>query len=332
VVKIIFKNVNQGDSIIIEWSHDNESKYGIIDCSKYNSKINPVLEHVISEEIKKIDFLLLTHPHEDHFSGFYELISHCRKNNVEIKRFLYTSRVSPDYLKLGTKNSQEGKRIIKLFKLIIEMQNNDELLIASVEDNGLTRNLDGEFSLEFLAPSNKEFDAFINSGGYGFNQDKEKDFDGNWLSTIINIFSDKCVVLLTSDTNLEVYSKLNKTIKKRHGEIKLILGQVPHHGSKENFHNQFWTSVKKTPNTYAVISVGKNDYKHPTPKVVTFFEKHENYNLLRTDSHSIGLNPKASQNSLALGVASTKVEHITYSEVSAGDKSFIIENSKCTPV
>ena len=59
MTKITFKNVGQGDSIIIEWSNDkNEKKIGIIDCKKNDSN-NPILKHIQDFNIEEIDFIYL---------------------------------------------------------------------------------------------------------------------------------------------------------------------------------------------------------------------------------------------------------------------------------
>ncbi len=76
MVEIVFKNVGQGDSIILEWesSEEGTKKIAIIDCN-LNKNENPVLQHLIELNLHEIEFVILSHPHEDHFSGFHELLS-----------------------------------------------------------------------------------------------------------------------------------------------------------------------------------------------------------------------------------------------------------------
>ena len=83
MLKLTFKNVEQGDSIILEWEDDGISRIGLIDC-KNAFRTNPTINFIKALNLTKIDFILLTHPHQDHFSGFSELLDYCIQNNIEI--------------------------------------------------------------------------------------------------------------------------------------------------------------------------------------------------------------------------------------------------------
>lgn len=101
MVKVTFKNVGQGDSILLEWNQDDEDKIAIIDCNRYLNN-NPVLDYIKLKEYREINFMILSHPHLDHFSGFVELLNYCKNNNIKIRRFLHTAQTTPDYLKAAT--------------------------------------------------------------------------------------------------------------------------------------------------------------------------------------------------------------------------------------
>jgi competence protein ComEC len=73
VVSVTFKNVGQGDSIIIDWGSKKDRKYAIVDCNLFEGR-NPILEHIKDNNVHSIEFAILTHPHSDHFSGFLELL------------------------------------------------------------------------------------------------------------------------------------------------------------------------------------------------------------------------------------------------------------------
>lgn len=63
-----------GESIIF---YVPEVGWGIIDCCKYKIKekwCNPPLDFLKENQIKKLAFVILTHPHEDHFSGLAEVM------------------------------------------------------------------------------------------------------------------------------------------------------------------------------------------------------------------------------------------------------------------
>ena len=63
---------------------------------------------------------------------------------------------------------------------------------------------------------------------------------------------------------------------------KLILGQCPHHGAGESYKNAFWKLIRRDKNTPIVISVGHNNYGHPSEKVLLDLIKN-NYNIYSTN-------------------------------------------------
>ena len=78
---ITFKNVGHGDSIIIEWDviekdKKKVTKLFIIDCKKVERK-NPVISYLKKCVNPQIEYLIISHPHNDHYSGMLELMQYC---------------------------------------------------------------------------------------------------------------------------------------------------------------------------------------------------------------------------------------------------------------
>jgi beta-lactamase superfamily II metal-dependent hydrolase len=88
-MKVTFKNVGQGDSVIIEWEENQTNKIILIDCNKINGT-NPVLNYLKKTKITSIHCLVLSHPHIDHFRGMLELLIYCEQEDVLIERFAHT--------------------------------------------------------------------------------------------------------------------------------------------------------------------------------------------------------------------------------------------------
>lgn len=330
MVNIRFKNVGQGDSIIIEWKQATTYKIGIIDCNQITSNHNPILEHIIKHEIKEIEFLFLSHPHKDHYSGFLDLIEHCRSNKIIIKRFIHTANVSIEYLMAASRSTTEQKELSKLYKVLMKMRDNCELIMNTIDDNPDTvLTLSDGFKLEFLAPSSLELDKYIRGVNFPFDEENStSNPNGNWLCSIIKIYNDNTSVLLTSDVESQVLKRLNK----RDGRLrkhKSILVQVPHHGSKKNLDKSFWTGLSKYSKTYSVISVGKNGYRHPSSEVVDFFNKHPDYILERTD-YSSQTSQLAKSNSEMLDIFSLKIPPTgTDKQILSRDIAFQITDKNC---
>jgi len=63
-LKIHYINVGQGDSILVQQGSSNM----LIDTGT-NASTSALMSYLKNQNIKKIDYLVLTHPHEDHIGG-----------------------------------------------------------------------------------------------------------------------------------------------------------------------------------------------------------------------------------------------------------------------
>lgn len=283
MVTINFKNVGQGDSIILEWKEDKISRIAIIDCNLYEGR-NPCLDYVIGKKYKSIEFLLLSHPHEDHYSGFKSLIEGCLNDEIEVKKFLHTSLTVPDFLRSASRNIQADTDLFELFSYLKKLRDNSIIEVFAINkqpDSYFKIPLGNEFSILIESPSAIEQDNFIKGSKFPFDEEVSSgNPSGNWLSTVLiieNNFSGN-YALLTSDALAKSMSR----IKKIKPDNKLILSQYPHHGSKANQEKSFWQTRKRAEITPIVISVGKNSYKHPSEEVIRFFEDLNNYEVYTT--------------------------------------------------
>lgn len=320
MVELTFKDVGQGDSIILEWEKDGVRKTGIIDCNVYKTT-NPVLNHVIDKKVTEIEFMILSHPHMDHFSGFFDLLNYCVENKIKIRRFLHTAQTTPDYLKAATRSIEESNKLYNLFSLLNDMVNRGLVSVHSIDDNpDLIIPLGEEFKMEVLAPSSREINNYINGVKYPFDEESTGHPNANWLSTLFKIYNEETNVLLTSDVEAGVLSRIGKKNGGRLAKGKVILAQAPHHGSKGNLNKVFWQLRKRYEITPVVISVGKNKYKHPSEDVIQFFEKLPNYKVERTDFSTLKTSSiKSKDISSLLDIFSTEV--FKKSNLS-GDKNF----------
>jgi competence protein ComEC len=67
VVSVAFIDVGQGDSSLVNI----DDKHVLIDCGDRNDLAFNFLQH---QGINKIDFLIITHPHADHYAGCYKIL------------------------------------------------------------------------------------------------------------------------------------------------------------------------------------------------------------------------------------------------------------------
>jgi len=278
-MKITFKDVGQGDSILLEWNHDNLDKIGIIDCSK-KGKSNPVLEHIQVKGYKQIEFLILSHPHADHYSGMYELLNHCVKNNITVNNFYHTSiGIGPNYWKYFEIDTKDNELFGKLMGLIVELSQKN---IIEIRYLNLDTRIDlfPDAFLHCISPSHDEilecqkimkFDPATHK--------KEQSSAANYLSTIFKLKIGDKYALLTSDAEILAFHTIIQKRDKLFENEELILSQMSHHGSYKNYDDNFWSRALKINNSPAVASAGKNDkYKHPHLETLQAFKEH-NYSI-----------------------------------------------------
>jgi len=85
--KIHVLNVRLGDSLILETVLESESHFSIIDCKSLEGRV-PTVEFLRERGISRIQSLFLTHLHNDHYSGFPQLLDYLRKVNGTLEYFV----------------------------------------------------------------------------------------------------------------------------------------------------------------------------------------------------------------------------------------------------
>jgi competence protein ComEC len=80
-LKIAFLDVGHGDAIVISIVENNIKKAIIIDCNDAIKTKNYILEN----DIQVVDYIVITHLHQDHYSGINALIDLLIKKDIEIR-------------------------------------------------------------------------------------------------------------------------------------------------------------------------------------------------------------------------------------------------------
>ena len=283
MLKITFKNVGQGDSIILEWSEEMQDaqqmlkkRIGIIDCNLHQGK-NPVLLHIIQENYREIEFLLLSHPHDDHFSGFLELLEYLDTNNIKIKIFYHTSQQVPEFLKTACNSITATKNLNNLFRKLRADDKKDKYVLQYINSFSPPIKFGNAFEMQCLSPSSREENDYPKSNTNHYDTDNEgNNPKANLLSTVFKITQNtkesgvNSFILLTSDVPKTVLERLGKKEAESLTGL-LTLGQSPHHGAKSNHYSAFWRNLNVKKGCFAVFSVGENQYKHPSQEAVDFF-------------------------------------------------------------
>lgn len=309
-VSIIFNSVGNGDSIIIEIHDEGKEIIGLIDCAISTLSVAPnlnipTLDWIKEKKLNKLDFIFLSHPHHDHFSGLPAVLDHCVQNNVTILAFYHTLSLLDSYAARFGKSKNESLRWlwedhykssnIKLNKVYEKLEQlMDKGLFSKSNIGFATRKkieLSKHVSLYVLAPMPENIETFLLQKKSRFpNYDaKEKSDLINSLSYVILLKYKDTSVLFTADASHEVMNAVLDDFMLKEKLSKRRIIQVPHHGSQGYHLDRLWEEmIVDCDQKIAVISCGPRlDYFHPGKSAVQHISA-KGYDLYST-SYSCGM-------------------------------------------
>jgi len=269
-MKITFKDVGQGDSIIIEWNDNGIDRIGIIDCNK-KGKTNPVIEHLEELNYTEIEFIILSHPHLDHYSGFLELFDYIQEKSIIVKLFGNTLKeIGSGYWKWFEVSSEDSRILANIVRKSEELSEMGLLKKHFYVTEFVQIPIKG-IEMHALSPSHNEIKRYQDEVDYNAIDNKKKASKAaNYLSSLFYLKKDDSIVLLTSDVEKSTFERINNE-----GSLKahlFSLCQAPHHGSFKNYHNEFWDALETIDDKNVVFSSGVNaKYKHPHLETVKSF-------------------------------------------------------------
>lgn len=268
-MKLTFKDVGQGDSILLEWEDNGRQKVGIIDCNRKQKK-NPVIIHLEAAGYNEIEFIILSHPHTDHYSGMVELLTWVACKGYIIKSFGHTVHLlSNDYYKYlnGVVPGTESKNDLqKLFDKVDELRKAEVIKKIDFIVEGTVREITENVRLKCLSPSYTEAKLYMEEVDLQpINNATKASVSANLLSTMFKINIGDHYYLLTADTEAVTFERIIKeNIHVNLQRKKMKLMQVPHHGATVNHCPNFLDYVTLGEAPDAAVSAGLHEtYKHP---------------------------------------------------------------------
>lgn len=233
-LKVYFLDVGQGDSILIK------TPYGqnILVDGGPDGAVLKKLGKEMSPLDKKIDLIILTHPHADHLTGLIDVIK-----NYKVEKILYTGaiHIAPSYLewlKLVKDRRQGGA---------------SEKIPLTIIDRPQTIGLGEKCEIQIIYP-------FKGLAG-------ESVSNLNNSSIVFKLIYGKTSFLFMGDAEIDVEKKLLLSGV----PLKADVLKIGHHGSSDATSEEFLNEVKPE---FAVIEVGRdNDFGHPSGRVIKRLER-----------------------------------------------------------
>lgn len=237
-------DVGHGDSILIQ---SPKGAIGIVDCCKQGSEI-PVRDFLSANQVKRIEFIVLTHPHEDHYSGMLELLEFCDKNSIAINKF-YDLGLNPKSLDLEFRSSQSSEYYYNLMSLIFKSDKQGRFHLHECPE-GMILMREGGFAISCLAPDSR---TIRNVVGRKLNEpESELNHFINHLSIVLLVSGADGSALLLADSGI----RGQKHICGRHKFKKVGLFKISHHGSRLNYHHLLLKLRRDSKRAKAAISTG----------------------------------------------------------------------------
>lgn len=192
---------------------------------------------------RSIELMLLSHPHADHLIGLTSVLKRYTVLSFDTERLKNETAMYTGLLDLLRKQKAKTRFVLRGDSYTTS----DGVVLCVLSPS---REYLEETSPGGLIGERKEFASLIIKLSY-------KDFD----------------VLLTGDSQKEAFLREEFAA----GSVEVL--QVPHHGSRTGLDRQVLHLLRPT---LAVISVGENNYGHPSTEIVKILSE-EDIKILRTD-------------------------------------------------
>ena len=248
-LEITVIDVRQGDSILIEFppSMSGHRKTMLIDGGPSRSASNSVVQLLNSKGISTLDFVVLTHPHIDHYAGLIPVL-----NDFTVKEFWWTGE-SRGASRGETLSSNSPWRLF-------------EQAMACAQEQVLVQ-------VGMKRSSQEAKVEILNAGGEYPDTSKGKDINNDSIVMMLSYRSVK--VLFTGDIEeeegLDLVDEFCTRAKKRCRKLDSDIVKIPHHGSA-HFSPQL---VKFADAEHVLISASfKNkSFHHPRESALHAYEE-----------------------------------------------------------
>jgi hypothetical protein len=268
----------KGESIILQMPN---GEWGVVDCyapSIKNSETNQTLRFLRRNEVESLQFLCLSHPHEDHFRGITHILTEYEGKIRQIWRFPARPLFKVVAHLQAESNEKEGHLVKKtsvaelaeFFRRVDGMRKSKSVAIRLVEgykliysDTVISEGKSIPLKIFALGPDGSLVDAYqalIENYFKGKIERAEANSKRhNLISGVLLVKYGQTNVILGGDAERESWEQiLNDSLRISEGMlIAADLVKISHHGSKRGIADSLWerlTELNQNRECYAVLT------------------------------------------------------------------------------
>lgn len=260
--------------MILEWHNGDVNKVGIFDCN-LKGRQNPVLNYIREKQFTEIEFIVLSHPHKDHYSGLDQLFDYVLDNGIVVKKFAHSlNNIGTEYWTWFELHFDDLQALSRIIAKANNLYENRQLTDFEYLNHNWQLTFDNSIVLECLSPSHDEIHAYQQIVRFDPGKNKrENSRAANLLSTVFKLQVGHQNILLTSDAEPMTFERLE--LKHSHAlqGCEFSICQLPHHGSKRNYYPSFWNTLQNNGSIrHVIVSAGQHHhYHHPDFEVLKRF-------------------------------------------------------------
>lgn len=250
-LEVAFMDIGQGDAELLKFPGGQTM---LVDCGK-DASILSALGRNLPWSKRELDYLVITHPHADHFGGCLDVLARFKVQHILVNGY----------------TTEQGTLLANFFQAV---KNEEQVEAAETTIIKTAQTLTiGSSTVQFLYPDHElAQDARVPGSVVAL--------DTNDTSVVIKVSYGSQDILLTGDMEIPLEQYL---VKHAQSSLSAEILKVGHHGSDSSSGEEFISAVQPK---FCVISSGKgNSYGHPHGSTVRRLQR-MGCTVLRTDQES----------------------------------------------